>query len=140
MFVFIICVYYLIVDFVIVKLLYLLLLILFCFFKNFKFWQLSSSLLHTYQLNGFSSCDVYFWKQLTLIPYIPSLENKLVLGLFDNNRNNFPMTVTVKTLQTSVAAAEERYYNAISNQQDKVDKNLVKNLIINYVLTAANSK
>ncbi|XP_063898531.1 thyroid receptor-interacting protein 11 isoform X1 [Helicoverpa armigera] len=42
----------------------------------------------------------------------------------------------VRTLQTSVAAAEERYYNAISNQQDKVDKNLVKNLVINYVMTA----
>ncbi|CAH2098582.1 unnamed protein product [Euphydryas editha] len=45
----------------------------------------------------------------------------------------------VRTLQTSVAAAEERYYNAISNQQDKVDKNLVKNLVINYVLTAGQS-
>ncbi|KAJ0170635.1 hypothetical protein K1T71_014006 [Dendrolimus kikuchii] len=45
----------------------------------------------------------------------------------------------VRTLQTSVAAAEERYYNAISNQQDKVDKNLVKNLIINYVLTSQNN-
>ncbi|CAB3236611.1 unnamed protein product [Arctia plantaginis] len=45
----------------------------------------------------------------------------------------------VKTLQTSVAAAEERYYNAISNQQDKVDKNLVKNLVINYVLNSAGS-
>ncbi|XP_037293074.1 thyroid receptor-interacting protein 11 isoform X2 [Manduca sexta] len=43
----------------------------------------------------------------------------------------------VRTLQQSVAAAEERYYNAISNQQDKVDKNLVKNLVINYVMTAA---
>ncbi|XP_047513867.1 thyroid receptor-interacting protein 11-like [Pieris napi] len=42
----------------------------------------------------------------------------------------------VRTLQTTIAAAEERYYNAISNQQDKVDKNLVKNLVINYVLTA----
>ncbi|XP_047540993.1 thyroid receptor-interacting protein 11-like isoform X1 [Vanessa atalanta] len=42
----------------------------------------------------------------------------------------------VRTLQASVTAAEERYYNAISNQQDKVDKNLVKNLVINYVLTA----
>lgn len=46
----------------------------------------------------------------------------------------------VRTLQTSVAAAEERYYNAISNQQDKVDKNLVKNLVINYVLTAATNQ
>ncbi|XP_045457437.1 thyroid receptor-interacting protein 11-like [Melitaea cinxia] len=45
----------------------------------------------------------------------------------------------VRTLQTSVAAAEERYYNAISNQQDRVDKNLVKNLVINYVLTAGQS-
>ncbi|XP_072933789.1 uncharacterized protein [Epargyreus clarus] len=45
----------------------------------------------------------------------------------------------VRTLQTSVAAAEERYYNAISNQQDKVDKNLVKNLVINYVTTAGQS-
>ncbi|CAH0718359.1 unnamed protein product, partial [Brenthis ino] len=45
----------------------------------------------------------------------------------------------VRTLQTSVAAAEERYYNAISNQQDKVDKNLVKNLVINYVMTAGQS-
>ncbi|CAH2061729.1 unnamed protein product, partial [Iphiclides podalirius] len=45
----------------------------------------------------------------------------------------------VRILQTSVTAAEERYYNAISNQQDKVDKNLVKNLIINYVLAAAQS-
>ncbi|XP_049882043.1 thyroid receptor-interacting protein 11-like isoform X2 [Pectinophora gossypiella] len=43
----------------------------------------------------------------------------------------------VRTLQVSVAAAEERYYNATSNQQDKVDKNLVKNLVINYVMTAA---
>ncbi|XP_038217042.1 thyroid receptor-interacting protein 11-like [Zerene cesonia] len=39
----------------------------------------------------------------------------------------------VRTLQTSVAAAEERYYNAISNQQDRVDKNLVKNLVVNYI-------
>lgn len=46
----------------------------------------------------------------------------------------------VRTLQTSVAAAEERYYNAISNQQDKVDKNLVKNLLINYVMTAAGNQ
>lgn len=46
----------------------------------------------------------------------------------------------VRTLQTSVAAAEERYYNAISNQQDKVDKNLVKNLVINYVMTAAGNQ
>ncbi|VVC99923.1 unnamed protein product, partial [Leptidea sinapis] len=38
----------------------------------------------------------------------------------------------VRTLQVSVAASEDRYYNAISNQQDKVDKNLVKNLVINY--------
>ncbi|XP_073965940.1 LOW QUALITY PROTEIN: uncharacterized protein [Choristoneura fumiferana] len=47
----------------------------------------------------------------------------------------------VKTLQTrSVGAAEERYYNAISNQQqDKVDKNLVKNLVLNYVMTAGNT-
>ncbi|XP_068624368.1 thyroid receptor-interacting protein 11-like [Battus philenor] len=45
----------------------------------------------------------------------------------------------VRTLQTSVAAAEERYYNAISNQQDKVDKNLIKNLLINYVVTGAQS-
>ncbi|KAL0810274.1 hypothetical protein ABMA28_010436 [Loxostege sticticalis] len=45
----------------------------------------------------------------------------------------------VRTLQTSVAAAEERYYNARSNQQDKIDKNLVKNLVINYVMTAATS-
>ncbi|XP_028160857.1 thyroid receptor-interacting protein 11-like isoform X1 [Ostrinia furnacalis] len=45
----------------------------------------------------------------------------------------------VRTLQTSVAAAEERYYNAISNQQDKVDKNLVKNLVINYVMTTNSS-
>ncbi|XP_045508018.1 thyroid receptor-interacting protein 11-like [Colias croceus] len=45
----------------------------------------------------------------------------------------------VRTLQTSVAAAEERYYNAISNQQDRVDKNLVKNLVVNYVLTAGQS-
>ncbi|CAG4960945.1 unnamed protein product [Parnassius apollo] len=45
----------------------------------------------------------------------------------------------VRTLQTSVAAAEERYYNAISNQQDKVDKNLVKNLVMNYVVSAAQS-
>ncbi|KAI5643501.1 hypothetical protein NE865_04485 [Phthorimaea operculella] len=43
----------------------------------------------------------------------------------------------VRTLQISVAAAEERYYNATSNQQDKVDKHLVKNLVINYVMTAA---
>ncbi|CAK1549153.1 unnamed protein product [Leptosia nina] len=42
----------------------------------------------------------------------------------------------VRTLQTTIAAAEERYYNAISNQQDKVDKNLVKNLVINYAMTA----
>ncbi|XP_050357884.1 putative leucine-rich repeat-containing protein DDB_G0290503 isoform X2 [Nymphalis io] len=42
----------------------------------------------------------------------------------------------VRVLQASVRTAEERYYNAISNQQDKVDKNLVKNLVINYVLTA----
>ncbi|XP_075987960.1 uncharacterized protein LOC142984322 [Anticarsia gemmatalis] len=46
----------------------------------------------------------------------------------------------VRTLQTSVAAAEERYYNAISNQQDKVDKNLVKNLVINYVMTGAGNQ
>ncbi|XP_048000222.1 thyroid receptor-interacting protein 11-like isoform X2 [Leguminivora glycinivorella] len=45
----------------------------------------------------------------------------------------------VKTLQTSVGAAEERYYKAISNQQDKVDKNLVKNLVLNFVLTAGNN-
>ncbi|CAK1594890.1 unnamed protein product [Parnassius mnemosyne] len=45
----------------------------------------------------------------------------------------------VRTLQTSVAAAEERYYNAVSNQQDKVDKNLVKNLVMNYVVSAAQS-
>ncbi|KPJ01223.1 Thyroid receptor-interacting protein 11 [Papilio xuthus] len=45
----------------------------------------------------------------------------------------------VRLLQTSVAMAEQRYYNAVSNQQDKVDKNLVKNLIINYVVTGANS-
>lgn len=45
----------------------------------------------------------------------------------------------VRALQTSVAAAEERYFNAISNQQDKVDKNLVKNLVINYVMTAGQS-
>ncbi|XP_045540589.1 thyroid receptor-interacting protein 11 isoform X1 [Papilio machaon] len=43
----------------------------------------------------------------------------------------------VRLLQTSVAMAEQRYYNAVSNQQDKVDKNLVKNLIINYVVTGA---
>ncbi|XP_041985992.1 thyroid receptor-interacting protein 11-like [Aricia agestis] len=40
----------------------------------------------------------------------------------------------VRTLQISVAAAEERYHNAISNQQDRVDKNLVKNLVVNYVV------
>ncbi|XP_037876051.1 thyroid receptor-interacting protein 11 [Bombyx mori] len=45
----------------------------------------------------------------------------------------------VATLQASVTAAEERYYNAISNQQDKVDKNLVKNMVINYVLTQSNN-
>ncbi|RVE51900.1 hypothetical protein evm_003520 [Chilo suppressalis] len=45
----------------------------------------------------------------------------------------------VRTLQASVTAAEERYYNAISNQQDKVDKNLVKNLVINYVVTSASN-
>ncbi|XP_059054457.1 thyroid receptor-interacting protein 11-like isoform X2 [Achroia grisella] len=45
----------------------------------------------------------------------------------------------VRTLQVSVAAAEERYNNTISNQQDKVDKNLVKNLVINYVMAAAQS-
>ncbi|XP_052742860.1 thyroid receptor-interacting protein 11 isoform X2 [Bicyclus anynana] len=42
----------------------------------------------------------------------------------------------VRALQASITAAEERYYSAISNQQDKVDKNLVKNLVVNYVLTA----
>ncbi|CAG9789951.1 unnamed protein product [Diatraea saccharalis] len=45
----------------------------------------------------------------------------------------------VRTLHASVTAAEERYYNAISNQQDKVDKNLVKNLVINYVVTSASN-
>ncbi|XP_013184726.2 thyroid receptor-interacting protein 11 isoform X1 [Amyelois transitella] len=45
----------------------------------------------------------------------------------------------VRTLQISVAAAEERYHNAISNQQDRVDKNLVKNLLINYVLASSQS-
>lgn len=45
----------------------------------------------------------------------------------------------VRTLQMSVAAAEERYNNTISNQQDKVDKNLVKNLVMNYVMAAAQS-
>ncbi|XP_013134316.1 PREDICTED: thyroid receptor-interacting protein 11-like isoform X2 [Papilio polytes] len=45
----------------------------------------------------------------------------------------------VRLLQTSVSMAEQRYYNAVSNQQDKVDKNLVKNLIINYVVTGAHS-
>lgn len=52
----------------------------------------------------------------------------------------FSLSITVvRALQTSVAAAEERYFNAISNQQDKVDKNLVKNLVINYVMTAGQS-
>ncbi|XP_039761412.1 thyroid receptor-interacting protein 11-like isoform X2 [Pararge aegeria] len=45
----------------------------------------------------------------------------------------------VRALQASIAAAEERYYSAISNQQDKVDKNLVKNLVVNFVLTANRS-
>ncbi|XP_053620600.1 thyroid receptor-interacting protein 11-like isoform X2 [Plodia interpunctella] len=45
----------------------------------------------------------------------------------------------VRTLQISVAAAEERYHNAISNQQDRVDKNLVKNLVINFVLASSQS-
>ncbi|KAM3968617.1 LOW QUALITY PROTEIN: uncharacterized protein ACR2FA_012176 [Aphomia sociella] len=45
----------------------------------------------------------------------------------------------VRTLHISVTAAEERYHSAISNQQDKVDKNLVKNLVINYVMAAAQS-
>ncbi|XP_045781136.1 thyroid receptor-interacting protein 11-like isoform X1 [Maniola jurtina] len=45
----------------------------------------------------------------------------------------------VRALQATITAAEERYYNAISNQQDKVDKNLVKNLVVNYVLTANRS-
>ncbi|XP_032524396.2 thyroid receptor-interacting protein 11 isoform X2 [Danaus plexippus] len=45
----------------------------------------------------------------------------------------------VRALQSTVAAAEERYYNAISNQQDKVDKNLVKNLVINYVVSSQNN-
>ncbi|GBP29634.1 hypothetical protein EVAR_79183_1 [Eumeta japonica] len=45
-----------------------------------------------------------------------------------------PLSITsVKTLQSSLQASEERYYNAISNQQDRVDKNLVKNLVLNYV-------
>lgn len=45
----------------------------------------------------------------------------------------------VRMLQTSVAAAEERYYSTVSNQQDKVDKNLVKNLVLNYVVAASNN-
>lgn len=45
----------------------------------------------------------------------------------------------VRALQSSVQVAEEKYVGAVSNQQDRVDKNLVKNLLLNYVQTSNQS-
>ncbi|CAG9133810.1 unnamed protein product [Plutella xylostella] len=45
----------------------------------------------------------------------------------------------VRTLQTTVAAAEERYQRTITNQQDKVDRKLVKNMLLNYVQSQGQS-